>query len=151
MSKTLREKLIDSHIHPTSQRLALAGYLFHESDHPTADDVYAWAKRNLARVSLATVYNTLNKFVAAGLIREFRFPHTDRIVYDHNVDEHFHVYDSATDRLADLHKEDVEVRFRKSFGGKVKDFQLFVFGSIGEPESTKKHEHPSSKTPQKRR
>ena len=53
------------------QRLAVAGILFNGCDrHVSAEDLHQEAKKTNAGVSLATVYNTLNQFKSAGLLRE---------------------------------------------------------------------------------
>src|SRR5690606_21322228 len=58
-------------LRPTRQRIALARLLFGEGDrHVTAEQLHAEALGADARVSLATVYNTLHQFVDAGLLRE---------------------------------------------------------------------------------
>ncbi len=43
------------------------------------------------KVSLATVYNTLNQFKAAGLLREVAFE-GDRTFFDTNTSNHFHYF-----------------------------------------------------------
>jgi len=60
-------------------------------------------------VSLATVYNTLNQFKAAGLLREVAFE-GDRTFFDTNTSNHFHYYIEDTDSLVDIGATDLEVR-----------------------------------------
>src|SRR3546814_15143400 len=58
-------------LRPTRQRITLAQLLFGSCDrHITAEQLHAEATAADARVSLATVYNTLHQFVDAGLLRE---------------------------------------------------------------------------------
>ena len=56
---------------PTRQRVALGWLLFgHGNRHVTAEMLYEEAKAAKVPVSLATVYNTLHQFTAAGLLKE---------------------------------------------------------------------------------
>ena len=67
----LIQKLKSANLRSTKQRVALAHLLYRDGDrHLTAEMLYADAKRVDLGVSLATVYNTLNQFLEAGLLRE---------------------------------------------------------------------------------
>lgn len=89
-------------INATAQRIAICRYVLCEADHPTADDVKQWVDQNFPKMSLATVYNTLKILVEAGLLRELRLPHTDRVLYDNNLEQHHHFLDDATGMLFDV-------------------------------------------------
>ena len=58
-------------IQPSAQRVAIAQYVLHADDHPSADEVWERVRARFPMVSRATVYNTLNLFVRKGLLREF--------------------------------------------------------------------------------
>ena len=65
------EKLAKSGLRPTRQRRVLAQLLFSGPDrHVTAEELHQEALAAGATISLATVYNTLNQFTAANLLRE---------------------------------------------------------------------------------
>ena len=91
----------------TAQRIAICRYVLCEADHPTAEEVKAWADQNFPKMSLATVYNTLHTLVAAGLLKELKFPHVDKAIYDNNLTPHHHFLDEETGRLTDLAPEAV--------------------------------------------
>ncbi len=118
-------------IRPTAQRLAICRYALCEADHPTADDVMSWATANFPKVSLATVYNTLNILVEAGLLREFKFPHSGKVVYDRNVSQHFHLLDEDSGELIDLDPADVDVdmRLRLKRRYAVRDVDVLFYGT----------------------
>ena len=52
-------------------------------------------------VSLATVYNTLHQFTAAGLLREIAVDGA-KIYFDTNVSEHHHFLNEETGELLDI-------------------------------------------------
>src|SRR5574340_256514 len=67
----LRSKLSGAGLRPTRQRLRLGWLLFGGGDrHVTAERLYEEALAARAPISLATVYNTLNQFTSAGLLKE---------------------------------------------------------------------------------
>ena len=70
---SLRGKLRQARLRPTRQRIALGWLLFGRGDrHLTAEMLFDEARAAKLPVSLATVYNTLHQFTAAGLLREDR-------------------------------------------------------------------------------
>jgi Fur family iron response transcriptional regulator len=70
------ERLRSAGLRPTRQRLALARLLFGQGDrHLSAEELHAEAVAHKVPVSLATVYNTLNQFTEAGLLREVVVEH----------------------------------------------------------------------------
>ena len=92
----------------TIQRLALVSFILN-ADHPTAEDVINWAKNNLSKVNVATVYNTLNTLEEASIIKKVKFPHLTQHVYDHNVSHHFHFLDEESGKILDLDPNHVHV------------------------------------------
>jgi Fur family iron response transcriptional regulator len=104
------ERLRTAGLRPTRQRLALATILFGSGDrHVSAESLHQEAVAARMNVSLATVYNTLNQFKAAGLLREVAFE-GDRTFFDTNTSNHFHYYLEETGGLVDIGTEDLEVR-----------------------------------------
>jgi len=103
------DRLRGAGLRPTRQRLALARLLFGPDDrHVTAEQLHAEAALSGVRVSLATVYNALNQFTSAGLLREVAIE-GDRTYFDTNTSNHFHYYVENEDRLFDIGAEDLRV------------------------------------------
>ena len=103
------DKLRAAGLRPTRQRLALAQILFDSGDrHVTAEQLHAEAIAVRVPVSLATVYNALNQFTRAGLLREVAIE-GDRTYFDTNTSNHFHYYMEEEDRLFDIETPDLSV------------------------------------------
>lgn len=102
-----RHLLQQHRITPTSQRIKVAQLLFACEQHLTADQVIAALRANGARVSKATVYNTLNLFAARGLVKALNFDPT-RCSFDSNTTPHFHFHDVETGELLDIAPADVK-------------------------------------------
>ena len=101
------KRLKDAGLRPTRQRLALGRLLFDGADrHVTAEQLHAEAAVSGAPVSLATVYNTLNQFTGAGLMREV-VVEPGRSYFDTNIDNHHHFFFEDGGGLEDIPGEDV--------------------------------------------
>ncbi len=102
-------KLRDAGLRPTRQRLALAEILFGSGDrHVSAEALHGEAVAARVPVSLATVYNALNQFTRAGLLREVAIE-GDRSYFDTNTSNHFHYFLESEGRLMDIATGDIEV------------------------------------------
>jgi Fur family transcriptional regulator, iron response regulator len=107
--RELTEKLRLVGLRPTQQRVALASLLFAKGDrHVCAEDLHAEAVEARVPVSLATVYNTLNQFKSAGLLRELAIE-GDRSYFDTNTSNHFHFFDNERHELMDIDADGVSV------------------------------------------
>jgi len=106
-SERARQILEQHGIRPTSQRLRVAEILLTSPRHLTAEQILASLKESSDHVSKATVYNTLNLFVAQGLAREI---HADpeRCVYDSTMVPHHHFQNVETGEMIDIRPEDLE-------------------------------------------
>jgi len=96
-------------LRPTRQRLWLAGLLFESGHrHVTAEQLHGEALDRSMPVSLATVYNTLHQFTAAGLLREV-VVEPGRSYFDTNTDNHHHFFCESTGHLQDIPGEELMV------------------------------------------
>jgi Fur family transcriptional regulator, iron response regulator len=104
-----QEKLAKSGLRPTRQRRVLAQLLFSGPDrHVTAEGLHQEALAAGAAISLATVYNTLNQFTAANLLREVAIEGA-KTYFDTNTADHFHFYFEREGTLMDIKNPDVTV------------------------------------------
>jgi Fur family iron response transcriptional regulator len=94
--------LRDAGLRPTRQRVMLGELLFARGDrHVTAEMLYGEAVEANIQLSLATVYNTLNQFTQAGLLRRIG-PDGSRSFFDTNTSVHPHFYLEGEDVLMDV-------------------------------------------------
>jgi Fur family iron response transcriptional regulator len=100
-------RILEQHaIRPTAQRLKVAELLLTAPRHLTAEQILAGLREAGGHVSKATVYNTLNLFVAQGLAREL---HADpeRCVYDSTMAPHHHFQNVDTGEMTDIRPEEL--------------------------------------------
>ena len=103
------EKLRGSGLRPTRQRLALAELLFSKGDrHVTAEALHAEAVTANVPVSLATIYNALNQFTGAGLLREVAIE-GQKTYFDTNTSSHHHFYVESEECLLDISEGNIRV------------------------------------------
>ncbi len=96
-------------LRPTRQRLGLGKLLFEGGDrHVTAEELHGQAVEAGLRVSLATVYNTLNQFSAAGLLREV-VVEAGRSYFDTNTSDHHHFFFENSGQLQDIPGDQIRV------------------------------------------
>ena len=92
--KTEPEKL-------TRQRQAVLDVIRGREDHPTANDIFAAARRRLPGISYATVYNSLRFLKEAGLVHEIKFGDSASR-YDRETDRHDHALCNERGKLVDF-------------------------------------------------
>jgi Fur family transcriptional regulator, iron response regulator len=108
-SPHLVERLRTVGLRLTRPRLALSRLLFDGDDrHITAEQLHGEATAASISVSLATVYNVLHQFTAAGLLREV-VVEPGRSYFDTNIDDHHHFFCEASGALQDIAGQDVMV------------------------------------------
>src|SRR6185437_8342068 len=130
--------LLSRGVKPTAQRVVITQYLLDTDSHPTADQILAAVADSLpVSLSRATVYNTLNALVEAGVIQEVYTEPGGPARYDANVSEHHHFVDSKSGRIFDIPSEMVpKIGSRLGDKFRVQKYQITFFGEIDESEKS---------------
>ncbi len=87
----LNERLATRGFRFTPQREHVYAVLLQKRDHPTAEEVFIRAKRDLPDISMATVYNCLAALVKCGLVRHVALER-GAARFCPNMQEHCHFY-----------------------------------------------------------
>ncbi|HEU6447253.1 MAG TPA: transcriptional repressor [Verrucomicrobiae bacterium] len=116
----------------TPQRQRVYDVLVQKRDHPTADEVFVRAKKQMPEISHATVYNCLDALVKCGLVRQVQL---DRGAtrFCPNMHEHCHFYCDECEGIFDVDlpaDETFGVQLPKNF--KPARFEIAVHGICGE-------------------
>ena len=102
-------KLRSVGLRPTRQRVSIACLLLDgRHRHVTAESLTAEINVSGLHVAGGTVYNTLNQFTEAGLLRRVKV-HNEYSLFDTNTAHHHHFYEAECDRLIDISSDDVEL------------------------------------------
>jgi Fe2+ or Zn2+ uptake regulation protein len=123
--------ILKSHgINPSAQRVAVAQYVLHTDEHPSADEVWTRVRKRFPHVSRATVYNTLNLFLKKGLLRQFVLTE-GRVVFDPKTDDHHHFIDEESGKIHDVPWDAVKVsNVPKLDGFEVREYQVVMRGRM---------------------
>ena len=108
-SGALIDRLRAVGLRPTRQRMLLGKLLFSGCDrHVTAESLHEEAVKADAHVSLATVYNTLNQFTEAGLLRSVAVDGS-KTYFDTNVTDHHHYYCEWDGSIFDVPDANIQI------------------------------------------
>lgn len=103
------KRVRDAGLRPTRQRIALAELLFAKGDrHLSAEDLHEEALAAGVPVSLATVYNALNQFTQAGLLRVLSVEGS-KTYFDTNTSDHHHFFIEGENRIFDIETGPISV------------------------------------------
>ena len=105
------QKLRSSNLRPTKQRLKICQFLFNREKtfHFTVETLNKKINKNGAtKVSLATIYNTVEAFTNAGYLKEI-LTSKNKSYYDTNTRSHHHFYDEGSKELTDIHYSQIKL------------------------------------------
>ena len=128
MQKPIRDKIQESGLRLTLQRIEIAKILFSgPPKHFTANHIYTIVKKKKLNISLATIYNTLRDFSDKKLINEIIFE-PSRNWYDTCLEDHHHFFNSKTQKLIDISKNDVSLKSypKPPDGYKIRKYNIVI-------------------------
>tara|TARA_B100001029_G_C14912047_1_gene367080 strand:- start:66 stop:482 length:417 start_codon:yes stop_codon:yes gene_type:complete len=115
------KKLRSVGLRTTKQRLNICNILFNRKDtfHFSIEELRKMIEKNeQSKISLATIYNTVNAFKKKGYLKEISI-NSDKSYFDTNVKNHHHFYIEDTKELIDLDNKDVQkIKINKTIPGK---------------------------------
>ena len=124
------KKLRSSGLRPTKQRVEIAKFLFdrERTFHFTVESLNKLlTKKSTSKIALATIYNTVHAFKAAGHLSEVEV-RGNKTYFDTNVSNHHHFYDSETAELIDINSDDIIIQKipKAPNGKKIKNVEVFI-------------------------
>ena len=124
------EKLRDSGLRPTKQRLQICEVLFdtEKTFHFTINDLDQKIKDKINnKISLATIYNTVHAFEKKGYLKQIPI-NSSQTYFDTNITDHHHFYNLRDGKLIDLENSDVgPINIKKKVNGKkIKSIEVLV-------------------------
>ena len=124
------EKLRNSGLRPTKQRLKICDVLFNtdKTFHFTINDLSKIIREKVSeKISLATIYNTIHAFEKKGYLKEIAI-NSSQTYFDTNTSIHHHFFDEKERKLIDLENDEVEpIKIKKTIPGKkIKSVEVLV-------------------------
>ncbi len=102
---TFMERCREMGIRVTPQRVAVFRELAATSEHPAAQTVYERVKREMPSISLDTVYRTLSRLEAEGIVANVGTTE-GTVRYDARTEPHYHFVCRQCNRVIDVPSED---------------------------------------------
>ena len=124
------DRLRASGLRPTKQRLTICKILFNrkETFHFTIDQLKKITEKNTKKkISLATLYNTVNAFEKKGYLKEISLK-GNQTFFDTNTSSHQHFYDEDTRQLIDIKDENISINNlpKTPNGKKIKEIEITI-------------------------
>ncbi len=117
-------KLIDKGLKVTPQRIAILTAIEELHNHPTAENIIDYIRKNHPNIATATVYKVLDALAENDLIKKVK---TDKDImrYDAIVEKHHHLYSTESDRIEDYMDDELNTIIENYFEKKgIPDFKI---------------------------
>ncbi len=126
----------------TPQRLAIMEAIHTIGNHPTADQIMDFVRKEHPNIASGTIYHVLDTLVQNELVKKVT---TDRDVmrYDGVLESHHHLYCQACDDIRDYVDEDLDALLQQYFSAKsiegfeIKEFVLEIKGTFNKCKNPK--------------
>ncbi|MCF6333299.1 MAG: transcriptional repressor [Draconibacterium sp.] len=133
--KDIKNKLTESGLKVTPQRMAILEAINSLENHPTAENIIEYIRRIHPNIATGTVYKVIGTLVAKRLIRKVK---TDKDImrYDGIMERHHHLYCSESDLIKDYFDEELDNVLKDYFkkknlsGFKIEDIVLQIKGKF---------------------
>src|SRR6267154_6004080 len=126
LNSSLSEHLTTGGFRFTPQREHVYSVLLQKRDHPTAEEVFIRAKREMPGISMATVYNCLDALVQCGVARQVTVER-GAARFCPNMREHCHFYCDKCESVFDIDLEsEAAVTLPKGF--QAERFDIAIHG-----------------------
>lgn len=126
-------RLLETGIRPSKQRLAIMDWLITHPIHPTVEDVYQGLYKQIPTLSRTTVYNTLRMLSEKGAAQMITID-DHRVCYDGNPTSHVHFFCKRCGKVIDLMDEKApQLMHEMNINGNiVQEQQLYYKGICAE-------------------
>ncbi len=129
----IRNKLVEKGLKVTPQRMAVLEAVETLRNHPTADQIIAYIRKNHPNIATGTVYNVLETLTGNNILAKVK---TDRDImrYDADLHPHHHIHCAGTNSITDYYDEDLNdlltdyFKKKKVPGLTIEDVQLHIIG-----------------------
>lgn len=137
-AEEISSKLIEKGLKVTPQRIAIFEAILKLKNHPTAENIIEYIRKNHPNIAIATVYKVLDALASTRLINKVK-TEKDIMRYDAIMESHHHLYCSASDRIEDFYDVALNAMLEKYFRKKgipdfkIEDIKLQIIGKFIKP------------------
>ncbi len=139
-AEIISNKLIEKGLKVTPQRIAIFEAIIKLNNHPTAENIIEFIRKNNPNISVATVYKVLDALAENDLIKKVK-TEKDIMRYDAIMESHHHIYFSDSDRIEDYIDHELNELLENYFEKKkipdfkIEDIKLQIIGKYIKPKT----------------
>jgi len=102
----IRNRLKDSGLRVTPQRIAVLSALIESDKHPDADQIARVVRAQHPNIAVGTIYHILDNLVQKGIINKVQ-TEQNVVRYDAIIEPHIHLYSGEENRIEDYFDEEL--------------------------------------------
>jgi len=131
----IKNKLTQSGLKVTPQRMVILEAIYNLKNHPTAENIIEYIKKMHPNIATGTVYKVLGVLVDHQLIKRVK-TEKDIMRYDGIMENHHHLYCKESDVINDYIDEELDDLLQNYFqkknipGFKIEDIVLQIKGTF---------------------
>ena len=131
----IKNKLHNEGLKITPQRLAILEAIYQLNNHPTAENIIEFIRKQHPNIATGTVYKVLDTLVEKNLIRKVK-SERDVMRYDGIMEHHHHLYCTSCDIIEDYKDPELDALLEEYFKDKkiegfdIEDIRLSIRGSF---------------------
>lgn len=110
----------------TKQRKIIKDIIYASYKHPTADEIFALAKKKMPSIAVGTVYRNLSLLVESGEVRKIDIPSAPSR-YDRPQIPHEHLICKNCGKVADVDAIDLKGVLKEKTGKDILEYNLTMY------------------------
>jgi len=128
-------RLSEKGLRVTPQRIAILEAINSLDNHPSAENIIEFIKKNYPNISVGTVYKVLDSFVENKLLQKVK-TESGTMRFDPLLNRHHHLYCETSDRIEDYEDEKLDELISDYFQKKgiknfnIQNIQLHITGNF---------------------
>lgn len=123
-SKEIARNLSEKGLRVTPQRIAIYSAILRLNNHPSAENIIEYIKKNHPNISVGTVYKVLDSLVENELLHKVK-TESGIMRYDPLQSSHHHLYCEETNRIEDYEDEALDALIANYFKKQgIKNFNI---------------------------
>jgi len=133
----IRNKLKNSGLRVTPQRVAVLSTLIDSHSHPDADQIVRVVREQYPNISVGTIYHILDNLVQKGIVNKVQ-TEQNVVRYDAITEPHIHLYSKDENRIEDYMDDELMslisdyLRKKNIENFNVKEINIQLIGSFNE-------------------
>ncbi|MBN2173867.1 MAG: transcriptional repressor [Bacteroidales bacterium] len=121
---SIRDKIASKGLKVTPQRMRVLESIYNLDDHPTADNIIAYIRKNDPNIGSGTVYKVLETLVDNQLVKKVK-TEKDVMRYDGVLQNHHHLYCIQCDYIEDYTNEKLDKLLKEFFDeNRIENFNI---------------------------